>query len=71
MVGGGGPAIVRALRGDDTGLLRALADDFRATGMTHIIAISGRILPCSSVAGLICLAIASAILCYDNSNYVW
>lgn len=29
------------LLGDDSGLPRALADDFRATGMTHIIAISG------------------------------
>ena len=29
------------LLGDDSGLPRALADDFRTTGMTHIIAISG------------------------------
>ncbi len=29
------------LLGDDSGLPRALVDDFRATGMTHIIAISG------------------------------
>jgi competence protein ComEC len=29
------------LLGDDSGLPRTLADDFRATGMTHIIAISG------------------------------
>ena len=30
--------------GDDSGLLRALAGDFRATGMTPIIAIFGQTL---------------------------
>ena len=41
MVGGGATTIEGALLGDDSGLPRVLLDDFRATGMSHIIAISG------------------------------
>ena len=42
MVGGGATTIEGTLLGDDSGLPRALADDFRGTGMTYIIAISGQ-----------------------------
>lgn len=41
MVGGGGQAIGSVLLGDDSGLPRALIDDFCVVGMSHIMAISG------------------------------
>ncbi len=40
MVGGGAAIIEGALLGD-SGLPRAVVDGFRATGMSHVIAISG------------------------------
>ena len=36
-----GSLLTGILIGDDNGLPQDLADDFRVTGMTHIIAISG------------------------------